>query len=214
MLTSKRPGPDPDRDEMSDEAGMTLVEMMVASAISLILLSLMTTMVTVFGKAEVSTVNSANAAANVRLTLLQLQHDIQSANPLGTFSTVAAYNTQLRLTVQPSNTQVTWRYNFTASCSTSSPPANSCQITRQTGAATPVVELSGVTNAGVLPVFSYYDHCAINQVTQPQVTPASISSSTTVVQITLSVANLNSAPYGTTTRVNIMNKPPGASRCG
>jgi len=33
-------------------------------------------------------------------------------------------------------------------------------------------------------------------------------------QITLSVANLNSAPYGTTTRVNLMNQPPGASRCG
>jgi hypothetical protein len=65
-----------------------------------------------------------------------------------------------------------------------------------------------------LPVFTYYDHCAINQVTESGASPSSISSATTVVQITLSVANLNSAPYGTTTRVNIMNLPPGASRCG
>jgi hypothetical protein len=182
---------------------MTLVEMIVASAISLILLSLMTTMVTVFGKAEASTVNSANAASSVRLTLLQLQHDIQSANPLGTFSTVAAYNTKLKLTIQPSNTVITWRYSTATK-----------NLTRQTGAGAQIVELTGVTNGGALPVFSYYDHCAINQVTEPGATPSSISSSTTVVQITLSVANLSSAPYGTTTRVNIMNLPPGASRCG
>src|SRR5579864_4315227 len=114
MLTLRRIGRHPGRDELCDEAGMTLVEMMVASAISLILLSLMTTMVTVFGKAEVSTVNSANAAANVRLTLLQLQHDIQSANPLGTFATVGAYNNKLKMTIQPSNTVITWRYTPTA----------------------------------------------------------------------------------------------------
>ena len=192
---------------------MTLVEMMVASAISLILLSLMTTMVTVFGKAEVSTVNSANAAANVRLTLLQLQHDIQSANPLGTFSTVAAYNTKLRLTIQPSNTLITWRYTPTA-VTIGSYNFAAMTLSRQIGNTQPVVELTGVTNGGALPVFSYYDHCAINQVTQSGASPSSISSATTVVQITISVANLNSAPYGTTTRVNIMNLPPGASRCG
>jgi prepilin-type N-terminal cleavage/methylation domain-containing protein len=213
MLRLMRTRHDPERDELSDEAGMTLVEMMVASAISLILLSLMTTMVTVFGKAEVSTVNSANAAANVRLALLQLQHDIQSANPLGTFATVAAYNDKLKLTIQPSNTLITWRYTPTA---VTIGPYNyaAMTLTRQIGATQPVPELTGVSNGIVLPVFTYYDHCAVNQVTQFGATPASISSATTVVQVTLSVANLNSAPYGTTTRVNIMNLPPGASRCG
>jgi hypothetical protein len=186
---------------------MSLVEMLIASAVSLVLLAMMTSTVTVFGKAETSTVNSANAAASVRSTLLQLQHDIQSANPLATLSTVAAYNDELQLTIQPSNTLVTWQYSFTT-----------MKLSRQTGASTPLVELTGVTNgdpaSGGIPVFSYYDHCAINQVTEPQPSPASISGATTVVQITLSVANLNSAPYGTTTRVNIMNQPPGASRCG
>jgi prepilin-type N-terminal cleavage/methylation domain-containing protein len=216
MLTLTRTGRHRERDELSDEAGMTLVEIMVASAISLILLSLMTTMVTVFGKAEVSTVNSANAAASVRLTLLQLQHDIQSANPLGTFSTVAAYNNKLKLTIQPSNTLITWRYTPTA-VTIGSYNYAAMTLTRQIGNTQPVVELTSVTNGTVLPVlpvFSYYDHCAINQVTQSGASPSSISSATTVVQITLSVANLNSAPYGTTTRVNIMNLPPGASRCG
>jgi prepilin-type N-terminal cleavage/methylation domain-containing protein len=201
-----------------DDSGLSLVEMMVASAVSLIILTLMTTMLTVFAKADTSTVNNANAAANVRVALLQLQHDVQSANPLSTLSSVAAYNDELQLTIQPSNQVITWQYTYS---NTSCPGTTSTwcgTLTRTIGSGTPVVELTAVTNgnasSGGLPVFSYYDHCAINQVNEPQATPASVSGATTVVQITLAVANLNSAPYGTTTRVNIMNQPPGASRCG
>ena len=54
--------------DASDESGLTLVEMLVSSAISTILLTLMTTMLTVYAKADTSTVNNANAAASVRLT--------------------------------------------------------------------------------------------------------------------------------------------------
>ncbi len=184
-------------------SGFTLVEMMISSTLSLVIVTMMITMIPSFGKAETSTVNSANAAASVRSTLLALQHDIQSANPLQTLPTVADYDDELQMTIQPSNTLITWQYD-----------SSTMQLTRQVGSATPQVELSGVTNGTSLPVFSYYDHCAINQVDEPQATAASISGATTVVQVTLSVANLNSAPYGTTTRVSIMNAPPGASRCG
>ncbi len=201
-----------------DEEGMTLVELLVASGLSLVLMTMMTTMLTVYAKADTATVNNANAAANVRIALLALQHDIQSANPLGTLSTVAAYNDKLQLTIQPSGQLITWRYSY-ASMNCPGTSSTWCgTLTRQVASNTAVTELTAVTNGdpsnGGLPVFSYYDHCAINQVTEPQATPASVSASTTVVQITLSVANLNSAPYGTTTRVNLMNQPPGASRCG
>jgi len=206
------------RRHHSDEEGMTLVELLVASGLSLVLMTMMTTMLTVYAKADTATVNNANAAANVRLALLALQHDIQSANPLGTLSTVAAYNDKLQLTIQPSGQIITWQYSYT---SVNCPGTSSTwcgTLTRQAGSNTALTELTAVTNGdpsnGGLPVFSYYDHCAINQVTEPQSTPASVSASATVVQVTLSVANLNSAPYGTTTRVNLMNQPPGASRCG
>ncbi len=192
--------------------------MMIAAAVSLILLAMMTSTVTVFGKAEISTVNSANAAASVRTALLQFQHDVQSANPLGTLpvtTPVATYSAELPLTIQPSNTVVTWQYNYAA---TTQCPQGAC-LTRQAGSGAPVVELTSLTNGnpssgGFLPVFSYYDHCAINLVTESGATNASVSGSATVVQITLSVANLNSAPYGTTTRVNIMNVSPGVGQCG
>jgi len=63
-------------------------------------------------------------------------------------------------------------------------------------------------------VFTYYDHCNINQVTQPQATPASVSADSTVVGIQLSVIGLNTAPYGTNTDVAIMNHPPAPNLCG
>jgi prepilin-type N-terminal cleavage/methylation domain-containing protein len=188
-----------------DESGFTLVEMMIASSVVVIIFVTMTGTIAIFGKAETSTVNSTNSASNTRLALLQLQHDIQSANPLGTLpvtSPVTAYDDWLQLTIQPSNVVVTWQYSSTTN-----------QLTRQVGSAAAVAELTGVIN-GSTPVFSYYDHCAINLVTESGATVSSVSSDATVVQVSLSLANFNSAPYGTTTKVNIMNQPPGASRCG
>jgi type II secretory pathway pseudopilin PulG len=191
------------------EDGFTLVEVSVSMIVSLAILGMLATIIVVYSKAEASTVNSANAAANVRIALLQLQHDIQSANPLSTLSTLSAYNDELQLTIQPSNSVVTWQYTFAG---------NANKLTRQVGSAQAVTVLTGVNNgdpsSGGLVVFTYFDHCGINQVTQPQATPASVSASTTVVGISLSVIGLHTAPYGTTTDVAIMNQPPAASRCG
>jgi prepilin-type N-terminal cleavage/methylation domain-containing protein len=183
------------------EAGMTLVEMMVAMLVSTILAAGLISTVSVFTKAEANVVNSSNAAASVRGVLLQFQHDVQSANPLDALSSVSAYNDELQLTVQPSGSVVTWQYSSGAQT-----------LTRTVGTSS-TTELTNVTN-GASAVFYYYDHCGVNQVTDPEATAASIADSTTVVQISLSVADLSAAPYGTTTSVNIMNKPPGDSRCG
>ena len=191
------------------EDGYTLVEMLVTMFVSLIILTMMGTIVVVYSKAEATTVNSANAAANVRIALLQLQHDIQSANPLSTLSTLSAYNDELQLTIQPANQLVTWQYTFAGNADT---------LTRKVGSAPAVTVLTGVNNGdpanGGLVMFTYYDHCGLNQVTQPQATPASVAGATTVVGISLSVIGLHTAPYGTTTDVAIMNQPPAASRCG
>jgi prepilin-type N-terminal cleavage/methylation domain-containing protein len=187
-----------------DESGFTLVEMMIASSVVVLLFMTMTSTIYIFGKAETSTVNSTNSAADTRLALLQLQHDIQSANPLGTLP-LSSYDDELELTIQPSNVVVTWQYSTATD-----------DLTRQVGSST-TVELTHVTNGQqtpAVPVFTYYDHCAINLVTEPGATSSSVSASATVVQVTLSLADNNSAPYGTTTKVDIMNQPPGASRCG
>ena len=198
-----------------DDGGMTLVELTTTVALSLILILMVSSMVAVFAKAEGSTVNSADAAAFTRTTLLQFQHDVQSAVPLDALPSSScpgcytAYDDTLEVTVQPSGQVVTWQYS-----------PSSQNLTRQVGSSPAVVELSNVTNGnptgGGIPVFHYYDPCSNDLVAQAlTTTPAPVASSipanATVVQITVAVANLDAAPYGTTTSVNVMNKSPGIS---
>jgi hypothetical protein len=200
---------------------MTLIELMTAMTMSLLLIAVAGTMVTVFSKAEASTVNSTNAAAMTRLTLLQFQHDVQSAVPLDPLSTsgcgatspwastcYSAYDDTLQVTIQPSGSVVTWQLVLTG------PMAG--DLTRQVGSSPAVVQLTNVTNGDPtttgIPIFHYFDACANDLVVQSKATnsaPTSVALNATVVQITLAVANVDSAPYGTTTSVNVMNKSPG-----
>src|SRR5487761_513916 len=185
---------------LSGVGGFTVVETMLSMVATLIIMVALVLVIGVYARAEASTSNSANAAANVRIALLALQHDIQSANPLVTLGTVTAYNDELKLIILPANSNITWQYS-----------ASSEHLTRQVGSSTAVIMLSNVTNGASLPVFTYYDHCGINQVPEPQSTPSSVSGATTVVGITLAVAGLDTAPYGTTSDVAIMNQPPATN---
>ncbi|MDE3087019.1 MAG: prepilin-type N-terminal cleavage/methylation domain-containing protein [Acidobacteriota bacterium] len=197
----------PDRTPSEHEGGFTLVELMVAMTVSIIVLSMMATMVAVYAKADTSIVNNADAASQVRLVLLQLQSDIQAANPLSTLSSVTAYDDELQMTVQPSGKLITWQYSY-----------NTGNLTRQIGTSTAAVELTHVTNgnpsSGGEAVFGYYDHCSTNLVTQAQATPSNISGSATDVQVSLAVDGLDTAPYGSTTTTHIMAQAPGTNLCG
>ena len=210
MLTTTHPtraGAPRERRPARDEAGFTFVELSMVLLITTIVLTMMIAMITVYAKAEATTSNSANAASAVRLALLQLQSDIQSANPVGTLASVSAYNDELQVTVQPSGKVITWQYTYATQ-----------KLTRQIGSSPAMAVLTNVTNgnpsSGGIPVFVYLDHCSANLVTQPQATPASISGATTEVEVVLSVANLNSAPYGSTTATHVMSQPPGTNLCG
>ena len=188
------------------EEGMSMIELSLAMVVSIVLLLLVGTTVGVFSKAEANVVKSADAAAYPRLALLQLQADIQSAVPVDPLGTTAAYSDTLKVTTQPSGKVVTWTY---------SPSAQT--LTRQVGSGAAQVELSNVTNGTPppgtgIPVFHYFDHCA-NDLVADGTSAAGIAQQATVVQITLSVAGLNTAPYGTTTSVNVMNRSPGATPC-
>lgn len=204
-LLRHRPRTADDRHSRREE-GFTLVELMVAMTVSIIVLSMMATMVAVYAKADTSIVNNADAASQVRLVLLQLQSDIQSANPLSTLSSVAAYDDELQMTVQPSGKLITWQYS------------PSTEILTRTVGTSAEVELTHVTNgdpsAGGEAVFGYYDHCSTNLVTQAQATPSNISGSATDVQVSLAVDGLDSAPYGSTTTTHIMAQAPGTNLCG
>ncbi len=194
------------------EEGTSLVELSVAMDVSIVLLLTVAGSVSVFSKAEANVVKSANSAANTRLALLQFQSDVQAAVPVDSLSTVAAYQDELQVTVQPSGRVITWQY---------SPSTRT--LTRQISSGAPAVELTNVTNgdpAGTpagIPVFHYFDHCGndlVSEATQGLgVNATTIAQQTTVIQITVAVAGLDTAPYGTTTSVNVMNRSPGPAAC-
>ena len=99
------------------EEGMTMIELSLAMVVSIVLLLLVGTTIGVFSKAEANVVKSADAAAFTRLTLLQLQADIQSAVPVDSLSTSAAYNDTLKVTTQPSAVSRIRPCNSTNGCS-------------------------------------------------------------------------------------------------
>lgn len=192
------------------EEGMTLVELSVSMVVSIVLILMVGASVGVFSKAEANVVKSANAAAFTRIALLQLQSDIQSAVPVDPLSSVAAYQDELQVTIQPSGKVITWQYDPTTET-----------LTRQIGTSTPTAELTSVTNgdpAGTgIPVFHYFDHCDNDLVYGAThgsgANATTIAQQATVVQVTLAVKGLDAAPYGTTTSVNVMNRSPGPSAC-
>lgn len=180
--------------------------------VSLIILTSLAAFITVFSKAEATTVSSANAAADTRMALLQLQHDIQSAqSPLKPLlASPSDYNDTLELTSEPSGQVITWRYN-----------PSTGNLTRQVGTGGAAVELTAITNgdptSGGLPVFTYYDRCFNNLVDEarsPGASSTTVADNVTVIKITLAVKHVSSAPYGSTTAVNIMNVEPGLAPCG
>lgn len=198
------------RDGWRGEEGMTLVELSVSMVVSIVLILMVGASVGMFSKAEANVVKSANAAAYTRIALLQIQSDIQSAVPVDPLSSVAAYQDELQVTIQPSGKVITWQYD----------PATQ-KLTRQIGTGTPMVELTNVTNgdpAGTgIPVFHYFDHCGNDLVYGAThgsgANATTIAQQATVVQVTLAVSGLDAAPYGTTTSVNVMNRSPGPSAC-
>lgn len=197
-----------------DESGFTLVELMTAMTLSIIILLLMATMVVVYTQAQAGTVNSANSAANVRLALLSLEHDIQSANPVDALSVVSAYNDELQLTIQPSGQVITWQY--TPIGGSTGFPADTLVRYVGTNTAGAATVLSAVKDEST-PMFNYYDHCSVDLVSQATASgapPSAVSGAVTGIKATLSVNNVDAAPYGSNTIVHIMNSPPQSNKCG
>ena len=196
--------------EVPGESGFSLVELMTAIAVSLVTSVSLVAFIPVFVKAQASTASSDQAAATVRVAMLALQHDIEEANPLDQFSpTVTDYDNELQVTVGPTTgTQivVTWLYT---------PPSGSSPgtLTRQSGSATPTLEVTGVDN-GSTPVFAYFGQNGENLVTQLSSTGATVANCSVLVQVTLAVKNVHAAPDASTESVQIQDRTPGQVACG
>lgn len=199
------------RAALAEEAGTTLVELITATAISLIIGVALLAVIPVFVKAQTATARADGAAAAVRTAMVQLQHDIEEAKPqagdpnVGQLVSVAAYADELQVDLPAGGgsgvTTVTWIYD----------PATG-QLTRQAGSGSAVVEVPDVAD-GSTPVFAYFDPSGNNLADASGSTPVTIASCTTLVQITLTVAPPGAPANTDTTDVRIENAGPGLGAC-
>jgi prepilin-type N-terminal cleavage/methylation domain-containing protein len=197
-----------------EEAGFTLLEVMIATlAMSVVVTSVGGVMLTM-QRTGVGAIRSENAAGTARTGLLELQRDLQAANPLVDWtSTVSAYEDELQLELGPTGgtqQRITWSY-----VSGSGP---SCRGTlyRSVGSGGPVPEVTGVTNCQTgLPVFSYFGQQGENLLANPaSVTAAILSECSVRVAGTVRVsAGANTTPFTETASMRLVNWQPGTQPC-
>ncbi len=198
--------------QVSGEDGFTLVELMVAATAMLILMAAFAGFMLMMMSTASSTVKQDNSTSSVRVTMLQLQHDIQAANPLMTLSSVSEYNNTLKLemdTQSGSVETVTWSYDSASGV-----------LYRTVGSSsnpgTPFPELTGlINNSSTNPVFSYYDNQGNNLVAAGTSSTTQVAVCTARVAISLEVSGgPKTFPYSE--RLNVAlpdNLQPSRSQC-
>jgi prepilin-type N-terminal cleavage/methylation domain-containing protein len=201
-----------DNSPEADEAGFTLVELMVAAAAMLILMAAFAGFMLMMMSTASSTVKQDNSTSSVRVAMLQLQHDIQAANPLMTLSSVGDYSDTLKLEMDtPSGNveTVTWSYNSTSGTLYRTVSASS-------GSGSSLPEVTGLINGSSSnPVFSYYDDQGNNLVASGTSSTTEVAVCTARVAISLEISGgPKTFPY--TERLNVAlpdNLQPGRSQC-
>ncbi len=188
------------------EGGITLVELMVASAAMLVLVGAFITTFYTITSSETNTVASENAADAVRIGMVQLQHDIQSANPVVALPSVSDYGNEVTISVEePSgpNQQVTWTYDSATHT-----------LYRQAGGSggSSVPEITGVVNGASTPVFSYFDSAGNNLVAGANTTSAEVAACASRISVQIDVSGgQKTTPYAEHMSVAVPDNLPSAT---
>jgi type II secretory pathway pseudopilin PulG len=211
--------------DRNDEAGFTVVEVTIASAMLLVVLAMFFDTLISLTRSEDRSQRLVSNEQNVRFELDQLARDVRAANPMVPLryaTTAAAYNTQIEIVLGPTGgTQqvIRWLYDGTSE-----------QLVRQVMSSTAsnatVVSqsfvLSRVRNVEtVVPVFTYFGQQNEDLVAQ------SIANGDTggmihdaancavrVHMVITSDSNPGPVPFTETQDVEIRNRLPGNVGCG
>lgn len=199
------------------ESGFSLVEVMVSSVAMMVVAGVVGGITVSMEKVADQSIYGENAAGLARTGLLQLQRDIEAANPLvGWTTTVSSYGNELQVELGPTGgTQhiVTWSYTWTGS-------GSSCigTLYRNVGttAGTGVPEATGVDNCRTgAPVFSYFGEQGENLLANPaSVTEAIITQCSVRVQGLLDIAaQPTGPPFSEVVSMRLANWQPGTQPC-
>lgn len=200
------------RRALTSEAGLTLVELMIASLVMSIVVASVAGVMVAMQKVGNRAMSGENASDTARLGLLQLQRDLEAANPLVTFGSsvsVTTYASEVQLLLGPtggSQQTITW------SCSSGT-------LWRDIGTATGtgVPEVTGVTNCASAsnPVFSFFDVQGNNLLANPGSVNSTIMSDCSVrIEGTVAVsAGSNTTPFTESVSIRLANWIKGIQPC-
>jgi type II secretory pathway component PulJ len=200
-----------------DDEGMTVVELVIATALML----LVTTLIFSFMISVQNTDRRAQAVVSneqdARFVLTEIARDIRASNPVETFETVAPYRNQIQLYLGEGATQkrVRWVYD------TNSASATYKQIRREvldntTGAvlssSTRLKRVQNIVRNPVVDLFQYYSQTGVDLVAAGD--PHNVGNCSIRVKITITAdSNPGPEPFTVTQDVEVRNRLPGGIGC-
>jgi type II secretory pathway pseudopilin PulG len=201
------------------EAGFTLLEVTLASAILLVVMATLFAVLQSLTDTERRTQNLVSNEQGVRFVLTQLAREIRASNPMDTFAVKATYSNQIQVELGSTAPRqvVRWTYD------TNSASATYEQLTRQVMAdntalarvVSSLVKLTRVRNVeSSTPLFTYFGQSDQNLVTG-SFTAADVGNCAIRVHLTItSDSNPGPRPFTEEQDVEVRNRLPGGLGCG
>lgn len=199
------------------EDGFTVMEVTIASALLLVVTTIMFSVLISLTNSSQRTHALVNNEQKVRFVLLQMARDIRASNPLETFPAKSTYDNKIQLKLGPNTgpqTTVVWTY-------VTDPTSANYQTLSRT-----VTTSAGVTTGGIVlnrvrnvqtgsPVFQYFSQSGLDLVTTSTTTAADVGNCAIRVKLTIrSDSDPGPQPFVETLDSEIRNRLPGGVGCG
>ncbi len=207
------------RDETA-EAGFTLVEVMISSAILLLVLAMFFNTLVSLTRSEDRAQRLVANEQSVRFELDQLAREVRSANPLTILSSTAAYSNQIEMVLGPTGgTQSVVRWTYDTDPASPTYEKLDRQLMSDASSTATVVasswHLIRVRNVeSARPIFTYYDAADQDMVADGNYTASDIANCAIRVRIELSSDSMpGPLPFTETQDVELRNRLPGGTGC-
>lgn len=203
------------RERGGDEAGFTILEVTMVSAILLLVMGAFFGLLLSLTKTEQRTDALVGNEQEARFVLTALARDLRAANPLNTFASATEYQSKVQMTLgaAPNQQVVRWVYDTVPT----SPTYRS--LLRQTlapnGSVTgSTVRLRNIRNAErSVPMFRFTSQSGVDLVAAGQA--ANVGNCAIQVHVTITAdSNPGPEPFTVLSDVQLRNRLPGGVGCG
>lgn len=217
MLSATRSA-DQRRRNTEAEAGFTVIEVTMVTAILLVVMAAFFGLLISLTKTEQRTNALVSNEQDARFVLGDLARDLRASNPMSTFPTVGEYRSKVQMTLgkAPDQTVVRWLYDTDPTSSTYRSLLRQT-IDPTTGAVLSSTErLRNVRNAErspPVPMFSYTSQSGVDLVAAGQA--ANVGNCTIQVHLEITAdSNPGPEPFTVRSDVQLRNRLPGGVGCG